>query len=177
MPHYVVSSEGPISVRAVERPDLPDRPGWTPEHPWIPGEEGPSTGGPPLRPGHPIYPSLPPKDEWPPLPPFLQPGVGLPIPPTPEFPMVPIPDPEPGEPAPPIAVWPPVIPPMPDVSGKTLALAAIYVSRHVARWHWVVIDHAAAKEAVRRAIDAAKDRLPAGGVGGRPPARPGGGAD
>lgn len=165
---YVAVSEAPIHV--LERPDLP---GWTPEHPWVPGEGGPElpdTGGPPLRPGHGLPPHLPPKDEWPELPPWLQPGVGLPIPPSVEHPMVPI-DPEIDPPE----IWPPPRPPieLPDLSGKTLALARIFVSRHVNYLAWVVIDHEEAKEKIKAAIDAVRDKLPAGGVGGRPPARPG----
>jgi hypothetical protein len=167
MPRYVAVSESPISV--VSRPDLPD---WgSPEHPWVPGGEGPGSGGPPLRPGHGLPPQLPPREEWPPLPPFFEPGVGLPIPPTVEHPMVPIPD-DPGSPDtgfPPGVIWPPVRPELPDLSGKTLALVRVYVSRHVNYLAWTVIDHAKAKEA----FDKLKDRLPAGGVGGRPPPRPG----
>jgi hypothetical protein len=162
MPKYVVSSEGPITVKQVERPDLPDI--GSPENPWVPGGEG-IWGGGIGRPGHGLPPSLPPRDEWPPLPPGLQPGVGLPIPPTPEFPMVPI-DPDPDMPE----IWPPVRPEFPDLSGKTLALALIFVSRHVAKWHWVVIDH----EEAKKKWNAIKGKLPAGGIGGRPPARPGG---
>jgi hypothetical protein len=161
MPSYVVRSDGPISVREVNRPDMPD---WgTPEHPWVPGGEG-IWGGIIGRPGHPIYPVLPPRDEWPPLPPWLQPGVGLPIPPTPEYPMVPV-DPDPGAPE----IWPPLRPEFPDLSGKTLALALVFVSRHVANWHWVVIDHAEAK----KKWEAIKGKIPAGGIIGRPPNRPG----
>jgi len=164
MPKYVVSSDAPISVRALERPDLPEwrpetgLPG-TPEHPWVPGDEG--IWGPGGRPGHGLPPHLPPRDEWPPLPPWLEPGVGLPIPPTPEFPMVPIPPGAGGE----EGIWPPVRPELPDFSGKSLALAYVFVSRHVSKLVWVVIDHEAAKEAFQKV----KDKLPAGGIAGRPP--------
>jgi hypothetical protein len=171
MPRYVVSSEGPIKVTEVHRPDLPD---WEvgggpiiPERPEFPGSE---------RPGHGLPPTLPPRDEWPPLPPWLQPGVGLPIPPTVELPWVPIPEhPEVDPPD----IWPPMpgLPDLPDLSGKTLVLARIYVSRHVNYLRWVVIDHAEAKSKLERAIQWLKDRMPAGGVGGRPPVRPGPGGD
>lgn len=158
MPSYIVKSDGPIEVQEID--------GGTPEHPWVPGGR-PSF---PERPGHGLPPSLPPRDEWPPLPPGLQPGVGLPIPPTPEFPMVPIP---PGE-EPPVGIWPPLPSPptLPDMSGKSLALALIYVSRHAPVLRWVVIDHEEAKERFDQAVQKIKDKLPAGGAGGTPPARP-----
>jgi hypothetical protein len=170
MPRYVAVSEAPISV--VSRPDLPD---WgTPENPWVPGGEGPSTGGPPLRPGHGLPPQLPPRDEWPELPP---PVVRPPIPPTIEHPWVPV---EPDTPdeiwPPPGVVWPPLrpeLPGMPDMTGKTMVLALLYVSRHAPVWRWVVIDHDGAKSFVEKVKDWAKSRLPAGGIGGRPPVRPG----
>jgi hypothetical protein len=171
VPKYVVSSDTPIKVRQLERPDLPDI--GSPENPWVPGEGGgeyPDTGGPgrwpgfPERPGHGLPPSLPPRDEWPPLPPWLEPGVGLPIPPTIEHPMVPLPE-GPDEPT---GIWPPIKPELPDLSGKSLALAYVFVSRRVSKLAWVVIDHEEAKEAFQKL----KDRLPAGGVAGRPPERP-----
>lgn len=138
--------------------------GQLPEFPGFPGF--------PERPGHGLPPHLPPKDEWPELPPFLRPGVGLPIPPTPELPWVPI-DPEEGVDPP--AIWPPLpMPPtLPDLSGKTLCLAVFYISRHVSVTRWVVIDHAEAKSKLEKALAWIKSHLPAGGVGGRPPARPG----
>jgi hypothetical protein len=153
MPRYVVESETPIHVMDLSDvgvgggPIMPERPSF------------------PERPGHPIVPSLPPRDEWPELPPWLKPGVGLPIPPTPEFPMVPV-DPEVDPPV----IWPPgpMPPTMPDFSNKTLALARIFVSRHVNFLAWVVIDHDDAKAK----WEMIKDKLPAGGVGGTPPARP-----
>ena len=156
MPKYVVSSEGPISVKEITGI------GEVPPDQWLPGP-----GHPPWEPGGglPSVPPIPPRDEWPPLPPWLQPGVGLPIPPSPEHPMVPI---GPGEPDGP-DVWPPPRPEFPDMSGKTLALALIFVSRHVAKWHWVVIDH----EEVKRKWQAIKDKMPAGGIIGRPPGTPG----
>lgn len=129
MPAYVVKSDSPIQVREIEG-------GGTPEHPWVP-------------PSRPELPPLPPRDEWPPLPPWLQPGVGLPIPPTVELPMVPVP---PGDGDEEVGIWPPVKPELPDLSGKTLALALIYVSRHVARWHWIVIDNEAAKERFKELV-------------------------
>lgn len=172
MPKYIVSSEGPISVREVNKPEW-ERPDWRPET-GLPGV--PDTGGP----GRPPWadwevPPIPPRDEWPPLPPGLgddlrdrwaerfPPSPGLPIPPTPEFPMVPV-EPDPDVPE----IWPPIRPDFPDLSGKTLALALVYVSRRVARWHWVIIDHQEVKDKIKKI----KDKLPAGGIGGRPPARP-----
>ena len=162
MPRYLVSSDGPISVKPIEAPDLP---GWTPEHPWVPGEGGPeypSTGGPgwPERPGHGLPPHLPPKDEWPPLPPWLQPGVGLPIPPTPEFPMVPV-DPPPEVTDPP-EIWPPLpsMPSLPDLSGKTLILARFFVSRHVNFLRWVLVDTDQAVDKAKAALEAIKGKIP-----------------
>jgi hypothetical protein len=166
MPHYVVSSETPLKVREVNVPDLPDwEAGQLPVFPERPGF--------PDRPGHGLPPALPPREEWPPLPPWLQPGVGLPIPPTVEHPWVPIP---PGPDVDPPDIWPPMpgIPELPDLSGKTLVLARFYVSRHVNYLRWVVIDHAEAKGKIEKAIQWIKDHMPAGGVGGRPPPRPGG---
>lgn len=167
MPSYIVTSEGPISVKQVSRPDLPELE--FPSRPTDPdyGIEGPA------RPGHGLPPHLPPRDEWPELPPWLQPGVGLPIPPTPEYPMVPIPpDPEVDPPE----IWPPLParPDLPDLSGKTLALACIYVSRHVSYFRWIVIDHEEAKTKLEKALAWLKGKLPAGGIVGRPPPRPGG---
>jgi hypothetical protein len=167
MPYYVVASDGPISVKQVQRPDLPDI--GRPEIPTFPGApEYPDTGGPPLRPGHGLPPHLPPKDEWPELPPWLQPGVGLPIPPSIEHPWVPLPD---GPEVDPPDIWPPMpgIPNLPDLSGKTLILATFHVSRHVHYTRWVVIDHEEAKGKLERALAWVKERLPAGGVGGHPP--------
>lgn len=158
MPYYVVQSDGPIKVREIEGgevgggPILPERPSW-PERP----------GGGPL-------PSLPPRDEWPELPPWLKPGVGLPIPPSPEFPWVPV-DP----PVDPPAIWPPMPgnPELPDLSNKTLILACFFVSRYVKVFRWVVIDHDEAKSKLQKAIDWVKAHMPAGGIGGTPPPRPG----
>ena len=160
MPSYVVRSDAPIEVREID--------GGTPEHPWVPGGGRPSF---PERPAHPIVPSLPPRDEWPPLPPWFEPGVGLPIPPTPEHPMVPIPPGTDEE----VGIWPPLPSPptLPDLSGKTLALALIYISRQVAELRWVVIDHEEAKAKIAEVVGKVKDKLPAGGVAGRPPQRPG----
>lgn len=170
MPSYIVHSEGPIHVREVGH--------GSPEHPWVPDEPGvgggpvlPSFPGFPERPGHGLPPQLPPKDEWPELPPGLKPGVGLPIPPTVEHPWVPIPeDPEVDPPE----IWPPLpeMPGLPDLSGKTLILARFYVSRTVNYLRWVVVDTEETKEKAKAAIEALKSKLPAGGVAGRPPARP-----
>ena len=161
MPKYIVRSDGPIEVREVTRPTDPDA----------------EVGGGPIIPDRPTLPpdwerpTLPPREEWPPLPPFLQPGVGLPIPPSPEFPMVPV-DP----PIDPPPIWPPVMPELPDLSGKTLVLACFFVSRHVKKYRWVVIDHAEVKAKVEAAKQWLKDNMPAGGIVGRPPStgnRPG----
>lgn len=152
MRHYIVSSETPITAREVS--------GGSPETglPGVPDTGGPGRPSWPERPGHGLPPTLPPKDEWPPLPPWLQPGPGLPIPPTPEFPMVPIP---PGEEVdPPEGIWPPVKPEFPDFEGKTLALAYVFVSRHVSKLCWIVIDHEEAKEKMKEAWEKVKDHLP-----------------
>lgn len=183
MPKYVVSSASPITAREISGlhpdqglpwPERPVDPGWGVDEGSPPPGIWPSPG----HPAHPIYPTLPPRDEWPSLPPGLgpvdpgygfplPPSVSLPIPPTPEHPMVPVePDPEVPE------IWPPIKPEFPDLSDKTLALALVYVSRHVAKWHWVIIDHNEAKEKAKAAYDKIKSKLPAGGVGGTPPARP-----
>ena len=156
MPHYVVSSEGPIKVREIEGGEVGGGP-ILPEWPTFPE-----------RPGHGLPPQLPPKEEWPPLPPWLQPGVGLPIPPTVELPWVPVP----GEPeVDPPEIWPPMpgMPSLPDLSGKTLVLARFYVSRYVNFLRWVVIDHEEAKGKVQKAIEWVKANMPAGGIAGRPP--------
>lgn len=181
MPRYIVHSEGPISVREVHRPDLP---GWTPEtglpgtpeHPWVPG---PGFPRPPEGWERPELPPLPPRDDLiDMLPPGLKPGPGHPIPPMPDHPWIPV-DPAPEEPEiwpPPGVVWPPLrpeFPGLPDMTGKTLVLALLYVSRTAPRWGWVVIDHDAAKGFVQRVKEWLKARLPAGGVAGRPPQRPG----
>lgn len=160
MPKYVIYSDSEISAKPITKPEWewPDRPvdpGWGIEEGGFPGQGLP---GRPERPGHPIYPTLPPRDEWPSLPPWFEPGVGLPIPPTPEHPMVPIP---PGEEVDPPGIWPPVRPEFPDLSGKSLALAMIYVSRHVRKLAWVVIDH----EEAKAKFQALKDKLPRPGQG------------
>lgn len=155
MPRYVVSSDAPIHVHPIERPEWPVDPDY--------GIEGPA------RPGHGLPPQLPPKDEWPELPPWFQPGVGLPIPPTVEHPWVPIPpDPEVTDPP---EIWPPLpeMPSLPDLSGKTLILARFYVSRHVNFLRWIVVDTDEALDKAKAALEAIKGKLPAGGVGGRPP--------
>lgn len=164
MPTYVVHSDSPITSKEVNRPDW--EAGQLPEMP-----SRPEFPGFPERPGHGLPPSLPPRDQWPDLPPWLAPGVGLPIPPSPEFPMVPIPpDPEVDPPE----IWPPLParPDLPDLSGKTLALACIYVSRHVSYFRWIVIDHEEAKTKLEKALAWLKGKLPAGGIPGRPPQRP-----
>lgn len=165
MPHYVVSSEAPISVRPVNRPDLPDwEAGQLPVFPDRPSLPRPPEGWEP-----PGLPTLPPREEWPPLPPLPErpPWHGH----TPEHPWVPVePDPDGPETLPP--VWPPILPEfpgLPDLSGKTLVLARLYVSRHVNYLRWVVIDHDEARSKLQRLKEWIKGRLPAGGIGGRPP--------
>lgn len=168
MPKYVISSDSPISARPIikpewEFPEKPTDPGWGIEE-----GEFPDTGGPPLRPGHPIRPTLPPRDQWPSLPPDLElpdlPSLpqrpAFPIPPSPEHPMVPLP-PEVDPPG----IWPPVRPELPDLSGKSLALAYVFVSRHVSKLCWVVIDHEEAKAKFKEAADKIKDKLPRPGQG------------
>lgn len=166
MPHYVVSSEAPISVREVNRPDLPGGPEVLPPRPPWADRDWPEL--PPRE----DWPTLPPREEWPPLPPLPErpPWHGH----TPEHPWIPVEPGEPGEPDPP-PVWPPVLPEfpgLPDLSGKTLVLARFYVSRHVNFLRWVVIDHDEAKSKLQRLKEFIKGRLPAGGIGGRPPDRP-----
>ena len=178
MPKYIVSSDSPIQVRGFGSPGQglpgegrPTDPDWGIEE----GAGGGSVGQLPVypgRPGHGLPPQLPPEDEWPELPPWFKPHPGNPLPlpvrPSVEHPMVPV-DPEVTDPP---EIWPPVANEWPDLSGKTLALARIYVSRHVNYLRWIVIDHEELKNKVKKAIDAVKDKLPAGGIGGRPPARP-----
>ena len=136
MPYYFVKGE----IREVQKPELPD---------W-------EVGGGPIIPERPSLPpdferpTLPPREEWPPLPPFFKPGVGLPIPPSPEFPMVPVePEVDPPE------IWPPLPshPTLPDMTGKTLILVRVFVSRHVNFLRWVVIDHAEAKAKLEKAME------------------------
>lgn len=142
------------------------------------GDEGIWGPGIGHRPGHGLPPHLPPRDDWPALPPWFdeRPGQGLPlpIPPRPGEPTVPLPpDPEIDELP---EIWPPLpsLPGVPDLSGKTLALVTIHVSRRVHFVRWMIIDHEEAKSKLRAAMDWLKGRLPAGGIGGRPPQRPGG---
>lgn len=145
-----------------ELPELPDRP--------VDPDYGIDWERPTLPPDFEL-PSIPPRDEWPPLPPFLQPGVGLPIPPTVEHPMVPVePDPEVDPPS----IWPPLPAPptLPDFTGKTLCLAVFYISRHVKVVRWVIVDNEEAKTKFQQVMAWLKSKLPAGGIAGRPPARP-----
>jgi hypothetical protein len=110
------------------------------------GGEYPDIGLPTPPPG--IWPPLTPEHPWLPLPPG-RPDQGLP--PSGEHPEHPIV-------LPPGTVWPPL---PPDVHGKYLALVLIGGGGHGAMYRYVVID-----------ADAYEP--PAGGIGGRPPDRPGG---
>lgn len=147
MPKYIITSDSPIHAREI--------PGHDPDA---------EVGGGPIIPERPTLPpdwerpTLPPREEWPPLPPWAQPGVGLPIPPSVEHPMVPV-EPEVTDPP---EIWPPVrIPPeLPDISGKTLALVRVFVSRHVNYLAWVIIDNEEAKAKAKAALEAIKARLP-----------------
>lgn len=173
MPKYVVTSDTPITAQEV---------GGGGEGIWGPTDPRPGWGLPkppgfPERPAHPIYPTIPPRDEWPPLPPLgdrFPPGVSLPIPPTPEHPIAPLPDDPDIDPP---TVWPPVrpdFPELPDMSGKSLVLALLYVSRHEPVWAWVVIDHEEAKEKIKTLVEKWKNRVtdPGYGVEGPPPREP-----
>jgi len=177
MPSYVVHSDGPISVREVNRPEIPDRPDWgvgggpiLPEDRWI-DRLPPDVRRELRRIIDEVRNSLPDREDWPPLPPIppdwrdlLGDHIGRPIIPMP-------PDPE-VEPPP---IWPPLpeMPDMPDLTGKTLVLATFHISRKVHFTRWVLIDHAECKAKLEALKQKIKDKLPAGGVGGRPPERPG----
>lgn len=184
MPRYILHG----TVRALGRPghglpwpERPVDPGWGIPEGEGGGDEG-IGGGPilpewPERPGRPIYPVPPSRDDLiDMLPPGLKPGVGLPIPPTPEHPWVPV-DPHPEEPEiwpPPGVIWPPLRPErpgMPDMTGKTLVAGAFYVSGfdRPPVWGYVVIDHDEAKNFFHKMVAWVKSKLPAGGIGGRPP--------
>lgn len=152
MPKYIISSDSPITARAISGlhpdqglpwPERPVDPGYGVEGGNGDGEAGqlPSSPGFPERPAHPWIPPLP---EWPPLPP----GIALPIPPTPSHPIAPLP-PDVDPPT----VWPPLKPEFPDMSGKSIVLALLWVSRHEPVWGWVVVDHEEAKEAFKEAVE------------------------
>ena len=157
MPRYLVSSDSPIAVRAVGRPGQglpgpgrPVDPDYGLEEVGEPGQGLPGWGGFPERPGHGLPPSLPPRDEWPEIPEDI--WDKLPIKPSPEHPMVPISDdptaghlPE----FPPGVIWPPPRPELPDLSGKSLVLVRVYVSRHVNYLAWQVVDHECDKGSVQ----------------------------
>jgi hypothetical protein len=134
MPRYLVTSDGPISVRALARP----------------GHGLPWPGG-PTDPGWGVDEGEPPQVEPPEEPPpGIWPG------PTPGHPIEPIPGgPEhPDTGFPPGSIWPRP----PHAHGKFIVLA------HVPGYGW-------------RYFSVDMDALPeppAGGVGGRPPQRPGG---
>lgn len=185
MAKYVAYSDSPIHVASKpdwEWPGLPGGPDIG-----LPGEPDPGPGKPkpPWAEWRPpegwrewveeIAGALPPREEWPPLPPdwreLLGDRIGHPVQPLP---------PETGEPPmPPGVTWPPTLPDMPDFSGKTLVLVRVYVSRRVNFLRWIVLDHDAIKAALKDALERLKDRVPpgftppAGGIGGRPPDRPG----
>lgn len=152
MPKYIITSDSPIHAREIPGRDDDAEIGGGPIIPERPSLPTPPEGW--------ERPTLPPKDEWPPLPPWLQPGVGLPIPPTPEHPMVPV-EPEVTDPP---EIWPPIrVPPeMPDLSGKTLALVRVFVSRHVNYLAWVLIDNEEAKAKAKAALEALKAKFPQG---------------
>lgn len=106
-------------------PPLPERPGWTPEHPWVPG--GPGEGGeieppivlPPLPPGMVMPPiALPPTGEAPEYPIY--------IPSTPEHPIQ----------LPPGTVWPPFNP-GDALHGKVLLLVWV---PGTGKHKWVVVE-------------------------------------
>jgi hypothetical protein len=123
-----------------------------------------------------IWPPLTPENPWRPIDPGF--GVGRPerpsqgLPPTPPTPPAggvggrPPERPQPGEPGgeapehlpalPPGTIWPPL---PPGVHGHFLALVLIGGGGHGAHYRYVVVD--------------ADARPPAGGIGGRPPQRPG----
>jgi hypothetical protein len=163
MPKFVAVSNAPI--RVFDRSDLPDLPD-------LPDFERPGIGGGPVLPERPEIPTLPPREEWPALPPDWRDH--LPVLPDWGHPSIPLPPTDPTEPPvlPPGVTWPPDLPELPDISGKTLCLARIYVSRHVNVLRWIVLDSEAAKAAFKAAAEKLKGRLPAGGIAGRPPARP-----
>lgn len=160
-PYYIVEGK----MREVTKPELPD---------W-------EVGGGPIIPDRPSREEvldlireklegveLPPREDWPPLPPLppdwrdmLKDYLGQPVQPLP-------PDPE----VEPPAVWPPTLPDLPDLTGKSLVLVRVYVSRKVNFLRWVVVDHDELKAKVEDFKKKIKDRLPAGGLGGTPPQRP-----
>jgi hypothetical protein len=105
-----------------------------------------------------IWPPLTPEQPWRPIPgrpPHVGGGPARP----PAAPDQGLPG-EPGEDLPPGSVWPPL---PPGVHGKFLALVLIGASGHGAHYRYVVVD-----------ADALPEEPPAGGIGGRPPHRPGG---
>jgi hypothetical protein len=113
--------------------------------PEFPGEGGPPDwgieGGGDIDQGLPGRPERPARPIFPTLPPWLKPGVGLPIPPTPEYPMVPIPPSGNLPELPPGTVWPPLRPEFPpDFGNKYLVAALIWVSGKGYKAHWVVVD-------------------------------------
>lgn len=99
--------------------NLPDKPGWSPEHPWVPGQPHPGQPLPPLPPGvegkpdHPIV--LPPGE----------PGFPIEIPEEPGQPL----------PLPPGFVWPP-FDPSEALAGKVLLLCWV---PGVNKLKWVVV--------------------------------------
>lgn len=69
--------------------------------------------------------------------------------------MVPIDPPEEIDPP---TIWPPLRPEFPELGGKTLALAMIFVSKHVAKLHWIVVDNDDAKEKWEKIKEALANR-------------------
>ena len=55
-----------------------------------------------------------------------------------------------------------------------MVLVTIHVSRKVNFVRWMVIDHEEAKSKLEKFLAYVKGKLPAGGIVGRPPGRPGG---
>lgn len=158
---------GYVRLRRVRRPGRPDQ--------GLPGEEEDMTPDWGLEEGEPpqveppeelpdpppgIWPPLTPEQPWRPIPEWPErPSTGpVPSPPAGGVGGRPPERPHPGEPdeeLPPGTIWPPL---PPGVHGKFLALVLIGGGGHGAHYRYVVVD--------------ADARPPAGGIGGRPPARP-----
>jgi hypothetical protein len=157
---------GFLKVGRRHRPDQGLPPGEGPVDPDYGVDEGELPEVEPPDPPAGIWPPLTPEHPWRPLPPSRpeRPGQGLPgggSPPAGGVGGRPPDRPTPGEPdeeLPPGSIWPPL---PPGVHGKFLALVLIGGAGHGAHYRYVVVD---------------ADALPAppaGGIGGRPPVRPG----